>query len=270
MYDGNRQLYLDLIKKVLTDSIYRGSSESDILSSRLPVKLIVKLLKSFNLKLSLIKSFDSKRRAKGTDWPQRAHTMIGMKRLDNLQFCIERLLNEKVPGDLIETGAWRGGACILMRAVLKIYDVRDRIVWIADSFEGLPKPNIEKYPLDKQIPFYTLDSLKVSLAEVKDNFKRYDLLDDQVRFLKGWFGDTLPKAPISKLAIIRVDGDMYESTIDSLKILYPKLSRGGFVIIDDYGDILACRQAVLDFRERNNIREKFIKIDSNGIYWRRD
>ena len=196
--------------------------------------------------------------------------MIGLKRLDNLQYCVEEVIKNRVPGDLIETGAWRGGACILMRAVLKAYGIKDRIVWVADSFEGLPKPDIKKYPLDAQILFHTLDSLSVSLQEVKDNFKRYSLLDDQVCFLKGWFNDTLPKAPIGKLALLRVDGDMYESTYDSFENLYPKLSHGGYVIIDDFGDIPACRQAVLDYRKRHNIHEKIIRIDANGIYWKRE
>jgi O-methyltransferase len=85
--------------------------------------------------------------------------------------------------------------------------------------------------------------LAVSLEQVKANFDRYGLLDDQVRFLKGWFRDTLPVAPIERLAVLRLDGDMYESPMDTLVNLYPKLSEGGYVIVDDYGAIPACRQA---------------------------
>ena len=94
-------------------------------------------------------------------------------------------------------------------------------------------------------------TIAVSLDEVKANFSRYGMLDQPVHFLKGWFKDTLPTAPIERLAILRLDGDMYSSTFDALKHLYPKLSRGGFVIVDDY-HIDACRKAVTDFRERND------------------
>ncbi len=74
-------------------------------------------------------------RMEGRDWPLLGHTMIGIKRLDNLQFCVERVLADDVPGDLIETGVWRGGATIFMRAILKAHGVTDRRVWVADSGE---------------------------------------------------------------------------------------------------------------------------------------
>ena len=86
------------------------------------------------------------------------------------------------------------------------------------------------------------------LEHVKENFQRYGLLDEQVRFVKGWFRDTLPHVPIERLAVLRLDGDLYESTIQALDGLYHKLSPGGFVIVDDYGNVPACRQAVNDFR----------------------
>ena len=102
------------------------------------------------------------------------------------------------------------------------------------------------------------------------NFERYCLLDEQVRFLKGWFSDTLPDAPIEELAVVRLDGDLYESTMDGLVNLYPKLSPGGYCIIDDYGHIDACRQAVDDYRSAHGIEEEMLVIDGAGSYWRRD
>jgi len=264
-----RKLYLDLIKRILTNIIYKDPTNNEILSSRPLIKTILGILAIFNLHVSSVKPFDLKKRLEGLDWPVRAHTMVGLKRLDNLQFCVERIINNHIPGDLIEAGAWRGGACILMRAILKAYDIKNRTIWVADSFKGLPQFNSKKYPFDKKIPFHNVEYLKVSLKEVKTNFNRYGLLDKQVRFLKGWFKDTLPRTPITKLALIRIDGDLYESTIVSLKNLYPKLSIGGYVIIDDFGAIHACRQAVLDYREKNNIKEEIIKIDTCGVYWKR-
>ena len=204
----------------------------------------------------------------GLDWPRKGETMIGLKRMDNLQFCVEEVLKNGVPGDLIETGVWRGGATIFMRAILMAYEVKDRLVWVADSFQGLPKPNVELYPEDKDDPFYQYDHLRVSLEQVQANFQKYGLLDEQVRFLKGWFKDTLKDAPIERLAVLRLDGDMYESTMDALKHLYPRLSPGGFVIIDDYM-LDNCRAAVTDFRAAQGITEEIVPIDWAGVYWKR-
>jgi O-methyltransferase len=213
---------------------------------------------------------DPAERAVGKDWPADAETMIGLVRLANIQQCIETVLHENVAGDLIETGVWRGGATIFMRAVLAVHDVRDRTVWVADSFEGLPKPDETRYPAEAGDEHWTFTNLVVSLEDVQANFAKYGLLDDQVRFLKGWFRDTLPSAPIHKLAVARLDGDMYGSTMEALDALYPKLSIGGFLIVDDYGAIPQCRQAVEDFRDRLRIGEPLTKVDWTGVYWRKE
>ncbi|OOP56564.1 MAG: hypothetical protein AYP45_08425 [Candidatus Brocadia carolinensis] len=221
------------------------------------------------LKTLAVEKFDAKLREYGWDWPSFAHTMIGRKRLANLCALVESVLGEGIEGDLIETGVWRGGACILMRGVLDAYCVKDRNVWLADSFEGCPQPNSEKYPADADDKFYTYPELSVSIEEVKRNFEKYGLLDDQVKFLKGWFKDTLPNAPIEKLAVLRLDGDLYESTMDVLVALYDKLSEGGYVIIDDYHVVEGCKKAVNDFLiHRGEIPEKK-EIDGVGVYWRK-
>jgi len=207
-------------------------------------------------------------RQQGGDWPFEAETMIGMKRLENIEFCFNGIIRNNIPGDLIETGVWRGGATIFMRALLKAANITDRNVWVADSFEGLPKPT-GKFEADLNDHHHTLKELAVSLEEVKQNFENYHLLDDQVKFLKGWFYDTLPKAPIGKLALLRLDGDMYESTMDALVHLYPKLSIGGYIIIDDWGAVKACKQAVIDYRNEHRINEEIIKIDWTGAFWKK-
>jgi hypothetical protein len=206
-----------------------------------------------------------------------AISMLPLARLKNIRFCIGEILNDNIPGDLIETGVWRGGATILMRALLKLYGVSDRNVWVADSFEGLPQPDPEKFPREAQFhdnkvtkTFY--QRFASHLEEVQSNFRAYDMLDPQVRFLKGWFKDTLPIAPIAKLALMRLDGDYYESTMDALTALYDKLSVGGFVIIDDYGEDswTYCRKAVDEFRESRSVSDPLIQIDSKCVYWRRN
>jgi hypothetical protein len=243
--DTGKQLYLDLMKRCLTNLIYQD--RSSLLGQDL--------------------AFDLRNRVEGRDWPANAHTMIGIHRLDNLHFCVEDVLARKVPGDLMETGVWRGGAAILMRAILKANGVTDRRVWCADSFEGLPPPDPAKYPLDAKLMFNQFKELAVSLEEVQTNFRRYNLLDEQVRFIKGWFRDTLPGAPVERLAVLRMDGDLYESTMDALTALYPKVSHGGYVIVDDYNDIPACRQAVHDYWQRHGIQEEIMAIDWSGVFW---
>jgi len=246
--DSAQRLYLDLLKRCLCNMIYQDPS---ILSGR-------------HL------AFELGNRVEGRDVPSVAHTMIGIKRLDALHYCVLDVLDRGVPGDLIETGVWRGGACIFMRGVLKARGVTDRVVWLADSFEGLPPPNAAKYPQDADYKFHEFQELAVSLEQVQENFRRYGLLDDQVRFLKGWFRDTLPSAPVKSLAVLRLDGDLYESTMDALTHLYPKLEKGGYAIIDDYGSVKACRQAVEDYRAAHGIGEEIIPIDFAGVMWRKE
>ena len=156
-----------------------------------------------------------------------------------------------------------------MRAVLKAHAVTGRKVFAADSFAGMPKPDEARYPQDKGLNFYKYGELAVSLEQVKRNFEKYGLLDEQVCFIKGWFKETLPGAPIEKLAVLRLDGDLYESTTDALKNLYHKLSIGGFLIVDDYGAVKSCKAAVHDFREERAIREEMLPIDGSGVYWRK-
>jgi O-methyltransferase len=212
-------------------------------------------------------TFDPNRRMLGRDWPRSAQTMIGTARMRNLRQCCETAILDGVDGDFIETGVWRGGACIFMKGILEAYGDRQRRVFVADSFRGLPPPNVKDFPADANDRHHTLTKLQVTREEVEANFSRYRLLDDRVVFLEGWFKDTLPNAPISKLSVLRLDGDMYESTIQALTVLYPKLSQGGFVIIDDYF-LQPCAQAVTDYRERQSIKSPILPIDNIGVWWR--
>ncbi len=207
-------------------------------------------------------------RAEGRDWPRFAQTMVGMHRLENVERCVEQVIADRVPGDLIETGVWRGGVAIFMRAMLEAYDERDRIVFAADSFEGLPPPDEQAFPADAGSRLHTAQELVVSRKDVETNFDLYGLLDDQVQFLEGWFRETLPTVRDRTWAVIRLDGDMYESTIEALENLYPGLSVGGYLIVDDYG-YAPCRQAVEDYRRAHGIDEPIEPIDWLGAFWRR-
>ncbi len=263
-------LYLDLMKRVLTrsgfESTYRIIPTGRQLR-HLPRRMAQIILASRGLQLMMMA--DAALRHEGKDWPSDAETMIGTIRLDNLQECIADVLQRGVEGDFIETGVWRGGATIFMRAVLKVYGVEDRVVWAADSFEGLPRPEQGGFRQDVGDVFWGYDALAVSLKDVKAAFERYGLLDEQVKFLPGWFRDTLPTAPIERLALLRLDGDMYDSTIVALEALYPKLSPGGYVIVDDYGAVPACKSAVDDYRSAHAITEEIKIVDWGGVFWQR-
>lgn len=240
-----RTLYLDLIEDALTGTLY-GDPPCDPWSG---------------------KDFNDMRRLYGLDWPANAQTMIGTMRMRNLRRLCVQAIEEQIPGDFIETGVWRGGACIYMRAILTAYGDTQRRVFVADSFQGLPQPN-SVVPQDAGDQHHTFTKLAVSRDTVEHNFRRYNLLDRQVIFLEGWFRDTLPNAPIDRLAVLRLDGDMYESTMDSLCALYDRVSPGGFIIVDDF-DLEPCQQAVRRFAEANQITAEMHKIDASGVWWRK-
>lgn len=272
--DAGTELYLDLLKRCLMNSIYSNYEVRDFVPSRNYKRLfydflLKPLFRRSGARVVTAYDYDDQKRLNGTDWSPMAHTMIGKHRLDNLQHCIQHVLENRIPGDFIETGVWRGGATIFMRAMLMAYGETSRKVWVADSFEGLPAPDEKTYPKDMDDKHHTHSELAISIETVQDNFRKYGLLDDQVCFLKGWFKDTLPAAVIERLAILRLDGDMYESTMDGLRNLYHKLSPGGFLIVDDYGAVPACREAVLDFRSEHKINDEVIRIDWGGVYWQK-
>lgn len=144
--------------------------------------------------------------------------------------------------------------------MLEDYDVTDRVVGVADSFQGPPQLGRDTHSarsyaspeeagmaaLQREVRSGVAEMIgrleaRKSLEDVREHFARYGLLDEQVRFLRGWFGDTLPTAPIARLAVLRLDGDFYESSLEALEALYPKLSPGGYAIVDDYGTFTECR-----------------------------
>jgi hypothetical protein len=267
--------YLRLLKGALTFSFWpepplpletRNALRPPL--KRLAVSAISALLRRGNLQLVTLLDPSEADRLTGRTWPAYAHTMVGRVRLDSLQACVETVLAENVEGDLLEAGVWRGGACILMRAVLAVHGITNRRVFAADSFAGLPPPDAKRYPADDGDRHHSNTYFAVSREEVEENFRKYGLLDDLVVFLPGPFAETLPAAPIEKLAILRIDADMYGSTIEVLDVLYPKLSIGGFCIVDDYA-LPGCRKAVDDFRKKHGIVAGMTEIDWTGRFWRK-
>lgn len=267
------ELYLDLMKRALTRTLSARPHERHAFHPRGPLRRLVHsalrtILDPLECEVVRLRpntpgDYEESGHA-ALNRAEDAETMIGTRQLDNLQECITRVIRDDVPGDLLEAGVWRGGVTVMMRAVLKAFNVTDRTVWVADSFAGLPSP-------DKTHDSYGWQGgdMAVPIEIVQDNFARYGLLDDQVQFLKGFFSDTLPQAPIQKLSILRVDADLYESTRDVLDALYPKLEPGGFAIFDDYRNLSDCRRAIDEYRSRHLIDDPIEIVDKRAVFWRK-
>jgi len=225
----------------------------------------------------------------GNSWPAGetgATTMIGLRRLDNLQFLLEEAIRLNVPGDFIETGVWRGGATILAAAIFQAYgqtcpSAACRRVLVADSFQGIPPVDLTLFPGDAahvgadQIPILRENSR----ARVSQSFERLGLLTDSVVWLEGWFKNTLPalRGDGTRIAVMRLDGDTFESTWQALVELYDLLSPGGFVIVDDYQDWVGCRRAVNEFITSRGITAKLRPVAHvagdaaiRGVWWRKN
>jgi len=275
-------LYLELLKDVLVNNIYGRFEYTALLQNSSSRKralghVLFYIISAYRLlwrdhsidgEPLVSKTFDYEKRQRGNDWPVYAYTMVGRKRLDQLQSCLDTIERERIRGDLVEAGIWRGGVCIFMAAYLAACGVNDRTIWALDSFDGLPKPNPDKFPADKNDTHFTRRELRVSLESVKQNFKIFGAIDEKVKFVKGFFSDTAPTLPVEVIAILRLDGDMYESTIVMLRSLYSKVAKGGFVIVDDYA-LPNCKAAIDDFMRENNIKEDIVSIDEYSAYWRK-
>jgi hypothetical protein len=277
--------YLDLLQGCLTRQLFVDEQVEDALVWPSAVGLgdpddVWPLMHEYGLRVVRPAAKDEQALSQA-HFPPHAETMAGDDRLANVRDLVGRVVADGVPGDLVETGVWRGGTVIWMRALLDALGDDERLVWACDSFQGLPPADEDRHPLDAAwregytsgettLAIDLVDqALMVSLDQVKANVARYGLLDDRIRFVEGWFKDTLPTAPIDQVAILRLDGDLYESTIDALVPLEPKLSPGGYVIVDDYNSIDACKQAVTDYRAEHGITDPIHEIDWTGVWWQK-
>lgn len=190
-----------------------------------------------------------------------------------------------IDGDFVETGVYTGGTLVLMTNILQRFGSLQQRTWAADSFQGLPEPveqdiqAVEKtegkfrrassYPGEK-------GRFSSKLTEVIKNLRKNKIKHSgkHLTILKGWFNDTLPKAPIEKIAFLRLDGDMYVSTIQPLEALYDKVTVGGFIYVDDYGSFAGCKRAVDEFRAKRGITEEMVPVLEKGkifeaVFWQK-
>jgi O-methyltransferase len=247
--EGLRVAYLDLLKLALCDLAgTRTASVSRLLDGSVASRELA--------------GEDRQLRSAGLDWPLHGLTMVGLNRLDDLQACVETVVRDGVEGDLIEAGAWRGGASILMRATLDTLGA-GRTVVVADSFQGFPAA-------DELGDLNAIDFLSVPLEEVRESFARLGL-EHGVRFVPGFFEETMPREAGRRWALVRLDADTYDATRAALDALYPGLAVGGYLIVDDYGvmDRAECRRAVDEFRAEHGIAEPLEEVDWTCVRWRR-
>jgi len=251
----DNKLKLDFLKRILTDTTYNEDIRNDFfLTKDFPTEEVMEAVVNSEIDVQSLE---------GTFWPQRAHTMIGLKRLNNIHNSLDYVRENAIEGDIIETGVWRGGCCIFIKMYLKLYNL-DKKIFVADSFRGLPEPtDVNDFGSD----LHTYSALSISEEEVRGNFELYGALDNNVIFINGWFSDTLrDNDNIGKLCILRFDGDMYSSTMDVLNPLYDKVSDSGIIIIDDYC-LPNCVKAVTEFRQKNNITDEIRVVDTCGVWW---
>lgn len=206
------------------------------------------------------------------------YTMVGYKRLSNVHQLAERAQKDGLQGAFVECGVWKGGAAGVMGYMAE-KESRSRPVWLFDSFEGLPEPSGKDGELAK-VYAAGKDSGQLSsigqcvgpLEDVKKLFLSVlRLKGDNVHIEKGWFQDTLPRARerVGGIAILRLDGDWYESTKVTLENLYDNVVQGGYVIIDDYGHWEGCKRAVDEFLRDRGIKVDLKKIDYTGVYFQK-
>ena len=238
----HRDAYIDLIKRSITNHLYLGGDNP------------------FD-KFRCVTHYDLTQSRWKLDSLSRPLTLLTKKQLDLIENCVLAVEKKGVPGDFIEAGIWRGGAVILMRALLKAYGIADRKIYAADSFAGIPKNASNRNdPVDNWS-----DRWVATLPEVRQNIERFGLLDDRIVFTVGFFADSLKTLAGKRFALIRLDSDSYDSVMTSLDYLYPMVSKGGVVIVDDW-HLMGCRQAVLDYRTRHGIEEDILTYDQNA-YW---
>lgn len=197
-----------------------------------------------------------------------SHTLVGLRRLNHLEYCARQIFANQISGDFFEAGVCQGGASIFLRALQVTMGEAHRITWAADSFEGLP---VASAPQDEGLDFTESNFpwLAISAETVEENFRRYNLWSDKVRLVKGWFENSLPQLQVGPISLLRLDADLYQSTREVLIYLYDKVSPGGFIVVDDYGSFESCKLAIDDFRSERGISEPLKWIDWSGVWWQK-
>ena len=196
-------------------------------------------------------------------------TMVKSRNLANLFSLVVKVNAMNLPGDIVECGVWNGGASAIMAFACRNSSLpRNRLLWLFDSFEGLPPPGPKDGTAENKYFFKGMCSGSVS--SVEKVFKKLSLSLDNVRIVQGWFNSTLKKAGVHQIAILHIDADWYDSVKYVLDTFYEKVVPGGFVVLDDYGYWEGCDRALNDYLSQHKITGiELKKTESTGVYFQK-
>lgn len=242
-------MYLDLLEKSVTGSLYNDRIMNEHTTE-----------KDFKL---------DDRRFRGNDWPgETGHTMVGNLRIRNIKETLLDVIASHVKGDFAEFGVWRGGSCIFAAGLFEAMGVTDRQVHVFDAF-GKLDPGTGGYGANDNY-------LAVNKTQVKFNFWKYGLLsNDTVHFYQGLFQETAPQFKQylqqngQALAVLRIDGNFYDSYYSVLDSLYDFVSTNGYVIFDDIRSHKAVQKAWNDFQQSHGLDIQLINIDDHSAYFKK-
>lgn len=203
------------------------------------------------------------------------YTMTTVERMYALFCAVNYVLNANIPGPFVECGVWRGGSSMLIAKVLANRNIKNRKIYLFDTFEGMPTPTNHDTDFRGKTASALLRSTKLNkrdsvwcvadLADVQNNMRLTDFPEDNIVYIKGKVETTIPSlAPKETIALLRLDTDWYESTKHELIHLFPKLENSGILIVDDYGHWEGCRKAVDEYFRENEVNFLLNRIDYTG------
>ncbi len=203
------------------------------------------------------------------------YTMTSVERMYTLYKAIQYVSDIKIPGDIVECGVWKGGSSMVSAYALLGKGDKKRKIYLYDTFKGMSEPTDKDlmagndYPAQKVWDKYQGDGHSkwcyIPKEEVKKNMLSTGYPKENLVFVEGIVEDTLPKMAPDKIVLLRLDTDWYESTYHELIHLFPRLSKGGLLVLDDYGHWKGVREAVDKHFKENGIKILLNRIDNAGV-----
>ena len=194
------------------------------------------------------------------------YTMTSTERIHALINAVRYLVSNQITGDFVECGVWKGGSVMAMALTLLELGRSDRRLFLFDTFSGMTPPGADDVDYLGQNAREILDTVRciASQEEVEIALSRTGYARSQINFVKGRVEETIPLQAPDSVALLRLDTDWYESTRHELEHLFPRLARGGVIIIDDYGHWRGARRAVDEYLHEHNVRLLLHRIDYTG------
>lgn len=201
------------------------------------------------------------------------YTMTSPERMYSLYKSTEYVINNNIPGDIVECGVWRGGSSMVCALTMIKMQSTDKKIYMYDTYSGMSEPT------EKDVDFEGNPSINkwkkmerdehnkwdyASLKEVKNNMRKTNYPDEKIIYIKGKVENTIPEKIPEKISILRLDTDWYESTYHELIHLFPRLSKNGVLIIDDYGHWQGSKEAVDNYIEENKVKILLNRVDYTG------